>query len=456
MKALLSPTLNTSERRVARQTFWMGAATGIQLLAGLATVSITARVLGPDGYGVLAVIMSATGLIHGIVSLPGGDAVIAFVSKSVAEGRGKQAAAIVHFALAVSFGMSLLAYAVIFIMLNVAREFTGLREAYVEATLLFGLVGVLGSTQSESIALLRLADRVSLSTVVELVSSLVIVGMIVLVWFTDRGLFAIVGAYVAGAAVRGLGIFAAAAATAPKAGVAGFLRSPKFRVAREVVRFQAGTYARATIGALNANLDTILVGQIAGAPAAGIYRAALRIVGACGSPFALISTNAQAEFSRLWFEGRGTDLRRATLRITLASLAVGAVGFALLAALRGPVVEIILGKAFADAVPVMLVLIPGALVSVAVTVYGRLPIAVGQAMPNIVSALAALAVSVSLLLLLLPSYGAEGAAWARVGHSLAFLLTLAPFALSIIRGSYRLQVPPEAQRIKQVNGQGAA
>ena len=60
LKALLSPSLSTSERRVARQTFWMGAATGIQLLAGLATVSITARILGPDGYGVLAVIMSAT------------------------------------------------------------------------------------------------------------------------------------------------------------------------------------------------------------------------------------------------------------------------------------------------------------------------------------------------------------------------------------------------------------
>ena len=439
LKALLSPSLSTSERRVARQTFWMGAATGIQLLAGLATVSITARVLGPDGYGVLAVIMAATGLIHGIVSLPGGDAVIAFVSKSVAEGRGDQATAIVHFALAVSFGMSLIAYAVIFITLNVAREFTGLRESYVEATLLFGLVGVLGSTQSESIALLRLADRVSLSTVVDLLSSVVLVGMIVLVWVTDRGLFAIIGAYVAGAVVRGAGIFAAAAATAPKAGVAGFLRSPSFRVAREVVRFQAGTYARATIGALNTNLDTILVGQIAGAPAAGIYRAARRIVDTCRRPLALVAASTQTELSRLWFEGRGSEVRRTALRATLVSLAAGVVGFALLAVLRGPMVEIVLGEKFSGAAPVMLILIPGALIGTTAGVYGRLTLGIGRTLPNMVSGLVALAVSVSMLLVFVPHYGAEGAAWSRVAYSLAIVLALAPFVLSILRRSYRIE-----------------
>ena len=415
----------------------MGVAAGIQLLAGLATVSITARVLGPDGYGVLAVIMSATGLIHGIVSLPGGDAVIAFVSKSVAEGRGDDATAIVHFALAVSFGMSLLAYGVIFVMLTVAREFTGLRETYVEATLLFGLVGVLGSTQSESIALLRLGDRVSLSTAVELVSSLVVVGAIVLVWVTDRGLFAIVGAYVVGAVVRGAGIIAVAAAISSQAGMAGFLRSGRFRVSRDVVQFQAGTYARATIGALNANLDTILVGQIAGAPAAGIYRAARRIVDTCRRPFTMMATSAHPEMSRLWFEGNGVELRRAMFRVTVITLAAAATGFTILALLREPVVDLVLGDSFSGVAPVVVILIPGALIGALLGVYGRLPLAIGQTMPNLISSIVALIVTVAMLVLLLPNMGAEGAAWARLAYTLAIVLTLAPFLVGIVRRSYQ-------------------
>ena len=323
-------------------------------------------------------------------------------------------------------------------MLNVAREFTGLRDAYVEATLLFGLVGVLGSTQSESIALLRLGDRVSLSTAVELVSSLVVVGAIVLVWLTDRGLFAIVGAYVAGAMVRGAGIFAAAAATAPKAGIAGFLRSPRFRVAQEVVRFQAGTYARATIGALNANLDTILVGQIAGAPSAGIYRAAGRIVDSCRRPLSLMATGSHPELSRLWFEGKGTQLRRTAMRVSLLTLAAAVAGFALLAFLRASVVEIVLGDAFLGVAPVMLILIPGAIIGATTGVYGRLPLAIGRTFPNLSSSIAALGVSVVLLLLLLHNMGAEGAAWARLGHTLTATAVLLPFVARILRRSESL------------------
>ncbi len=438
VKALLTRHLNTSERRVARQTFWTGATTAIRLASGLATVSITARVLGPDGYGVLAVIMSATGLIHGIVSLPGGDAVIAFVSKSVAEGRGDRAAAVVHFALAVSFGMSLLAYAVIVLMVFVAREFTGLREAYVEAVLLYGVLGVLGSTSSQNVALLRLADRVSLSTAAELASIPVVVGMIVLAWLTDGGLFAIVMAYVVGAIVANAGVFIATAASASRAGLDGFLRSPRFSVSRDVVRFQAGTYIRVTIGAITAHVDTILVGQLAGAPAAGMYRAAVSLVDTCRRPFALMARSIHSEFGRLWFEGRGSELRRVALRFTLFSMVVGAAGFALLAVLRGTVIEIVFGEDFSGAGSVMLILIPGALLSMTTRICSRLPIATGQALPGIIGAATALVVSVSLALLLIPQYGAEGAAWARTVTSVVGVAVVVPFVYLIIKQSYRI------------------
>lgn len=439
MKALLTRSLNTSERRVARQTFWMGTTSVIRLASGLLTVSITARVLGPDGYGVLAVIMSATSLIHGIVSLPGGDAIITFVSKSVAEGRGDQTTAIVHFTLAVSFGMSLLAYAVIVVMVFAARDLTGLREAYVEATLLYGAVGVLGATRGENMAVLRLADRVSLSTVAGLASIPVVVGMIVLVWFTDGDLFAIVRAYVVGAAVTTVGLFVATAISAPKAGIDGFLRSSKFGISRDVMVFQAGTYGRTTIGALMTNLDTILVGQLAGAPAAGMYRAARRIVEMTRRPFALLTRGVYPEFSRLWFEGRGSEFRRTALRFTLFSIAAGAVAFGLLAMFRETIIGIVFGEEFSDAAPVMVILILGAMLGVTTRTYGRLPLAIGRTLPSLAAGIAVLVVSVSLLLLLVPSWGAEGAAWTKLASSIVSTLVAAPFVILIIKQSYKIR-----------------
>ncbi len=67
MTSLISRLLPAAERRVARQTLWMGAITAVQFLGGLAQVTISARILGPEGYGVLAVIIAVTLLMYGLL-----------------------------------------------------------------------------------------------------------------------------------------------------------------------------------------------------------------------------------------------------------------------------------------------------------------------------------------------------------------------------------------------------
>ena len=114
------------------------------------------------------------------------------------------------------------------------------------------------------------------------------------------------------------------------------------------------------------------------------------------------------------------------------------VGFALLSALCGPAVEIVLGGEFAGAVPVMLILVPGTLVSTAAIVYGMLPLAVGRTLPNMASALTGLIVSVTVLFILIPHHGAVGAAWARTASLTVSVLVLVPFVISTIRRSHRI------------------
>ena len=87
MTSRITRLLPASERRVARQTLWIGAIIAVQLLGGLVQVTISARILGPEGYGVLAIITAVTLLIYGLLAIPGGEAVTAFVTRGVAEGR---------------------------------------------------------------------------------------------------------------------------------------------------------------------------------------------------------------------------------------------------------------------------------------------------------------------------------------------------------------------------------
>ena len=258
-----------------------------------------------------------------------------------------------------------------------------------------------------------------------------------LAWRTDGGLPEVVTAYVAAAAVSGVGMFAAAVASARKAGAGGFLTSLSLRAPSDVVRFQYGTFARTKLGTLAQNLDFILMAQFAAAADVGIYRAARRIIDMTRRPFRLIRFGVQPEYSRQWYSGQGAELRRSFRRFTIMSLSVAAVGLALLAILHKPIIGLVLGDGFAEASSPLLIMIPGAFVA-STAVYSILPVATGRTSPMLVSMIAGLLASVAVLVWLVPQYGAEGAAWARTTYSLVSALVLVPFVVSILRQSYRI------------------
>ena len=188
VRSLAARVSSPSDRRVARQTFWMGSMTAVEVVRGLAQVSITARILGPEGFGALAVIAAVSAMIHGLVGLPGGDTVTTFVTRSVTEGRREEAGAILRLTIVVSQGLSLAAYAVIVAFALTASSLLGISETHVNALLLYGLLGVFLATGSEALAVLRLADRVNLGLVVTVAATLTSLGLIVLAWRTDGGL----------------------------------------------------------------------------------------------------------------------------------------------------------------------------------------------------------------------------------------------------------------------------
>ena len=436
MKSMVRRVSSPSDRRVARQTFWMGSMTAVEVLRGLAQVAITARILGPEGFGALAVIVAGSTLIHGLVALPGGDTVTTFVTRSVTEGRREEAGAILRLTMVVSQGLSLAAYAVIFLLALTASSLLGIGETHMNALLLYGLLGVFLATGSETLAVLRLSNRVHLALAVTLAATLVSLGLIVLAWRTDGGLPEVVTAYVAAAAISGVGMFAVAAASTRKAGVDGFLSSLSLRSPPDVIRFQYGTFARTKLGTLAQNLDFILMAQFAAAADVGTYRAARRIIDMTRRPFRLIRFGVQPEYSRQWYSGQGAELRRSFRRFTIMSLSVAAVGLALLAMLHKPIISLVLGDEFAEASSPLLIMIPGAFVA-STAVYSILPVATGRTSPILVSALAGLLASIAVLVWLVPQYGAEGAAWARTTYSLVSAVVLVPFIVSILRQSYR-------------------
>lgn len=434
MRLLTQTLLSQTDRRVARQTFWLGASSVIALVGGIVQVAFVARMLGVQGYGALAAIAALCALVHGFMAIPGGDMVTTFVTRAVTSGRREEAARIVRFSVGVSLGMSVIGYALIAALTLAAVELLGIsdNETYTNATLLYGVVGILNAPTLESQAMLRLADRVSLVSAVALVVTIARAGLIVSVWYADGGLLSVVFVQVVSAALNSAGLMLAAAISARRAGVYGLFQSASMTVPPNVLRFQFGSFAASAIGTLRTNLDTLLVAHLAGAAEAGLYRASRQIVDYAKMPFKQLSIAARAEFSRLWYADDMAGLRAMAFKFGSVCATLALVAFGLLALLREHITTTLLGDEFTAAATLVLVMALGAAVASSISPLAGIPSAAGKIRPTVVSAAFALAASTTVIVLLVPAQGADGAAWANAIASLVSVAALAPFVVAVL------------------------
>ena len=413
----------------------MGAILAAQTIGGLIQVFLSVRILGMEGFGILAIIMAVTGLVHGLIAISGDDIVTSMANRAITEGKPDEASRILRFTMVFSITLSLIAYLIVAGLGIYANEILRIDEADVNAMLLFGIVGILMSVKAESMAILRLSDCVSLGAAVTAASSLARIGVLALAWFMDGDLIDVVWAYIIGAAVNGLGMLVITVITAHRAGITGLLSSLSIRIPPDALRFQFGDYGKKSIIVLLDNIDYIIISQFVGASTIGLYRAARQIVDMAKRPFLLIHSALLTEYSRHWFANEIMKLRRTVFRFTLLTSILGILAFGLLALLRVPIVSIILGDDFSESSPLMLIMMPGVAVA-SIAVFATLPTATGRIWPSFLSTAAGFLAFIASIMWLTPTHEAAGGAWARTIYFLVATAVILPFVVSILRQTH--------------------
>ena len=407
----------------------------VQFLATAFQLSLAARTLGPEGYGVLAIIIAATSLMYGFMSMPGSQAIVTFVARSVAGGFVDEAARILRFAILSALFLALISYCLLIFSAAAASSWMGLGSQHVSAMIVFGVTGFFTATLQESLAVLRLADKVSLAFLVTALASFTRVALLLAAWMLQGGLMAIVASYVAGAIVNGGGMLIAAALSARHAGIPGLLCSFSFRVPSDVFRFQLVSFCQTKVGALAGNLDLLMLGTLVNPAQVGLYRAARQIVDSVTLPARPISEAIQVEYSRLWYASDGSSLRRAFRRFTLLSIGAATVTYLVLIGFYESIVWFILGSKFVNAGSMLLAMVPGSFLFMSAAAFYLLPAATGRAMPSLFSTILALVAMVIAMLACVPTVGSVGAAWSRTIYFLVLVLIMLFFALQVIRRS---------------------
>lgn len=442
-KSLIVRAITASERRLARQAIWMNATWTIRILGGIATMSLTARIIGVEGLGVLAAVAAVSAFIYGLTDIRNDVALITFVSQRLAEGRSEDATRIFRFALSTSLALALAGYAAIaFAAFTAGGLLDVVEREHRDLLLLYGVGGILMSAHDISLGMLQLADRMRLYAAIAAVSMLVRFGLLMAIWLTDGGIIEVALAHIAESAFSGLGLFAMAALSAPMAGLTGLLRWKPLKIPWEVTRFYTGSFWLTKVNVIVDNMDVILLTQFTGAAGVGLYEAARRIARMAADLIGSIRTGLLPEYSRLWHSGQGAQLRRLAWRIFILSIVLFGAGFGLVAVFSVPIIRILLGNEFIGAAPLLLILLLHAFPNGALQ---ALLLATGHIWSGVLTRLVGLTVFLAAMMWLAPEHGAAGAAWARSAFPLATFFAAIPFVVAILRQSYRLR-PKSAQQ----------
>lgn len=413
-----------------------GAWQGSVSIADLAQIALVTHFLGLAEFGRLALAVAFVTLVARALDLRVAPVIVAFGARRARDDM-QGVAGVFQFGYLVDAVTGVVAFAVVASL----SPFVGPALVGDDGALLVLLyaASVLASTLDDSShSVLRLLDRFGLvaasGVALEVLRVVLVAGALVVF----ESLAWVVGALIAyqlvGATVR---LTAARAAFRRASGGERLFHPALARVRDErramlgmLLHTNAVSYARIA----QTQLPTILVGALAGATNAGLYKIGMSAAGFVGRLSDPLYLAVLPRLARLWAAGQRAEVRRLLAGSTALSTAAMAVALALVVLFRSPIVEALGGGANASPATATLVL-GAAAYALNGVLFWNAPLLYAMERPATMTRVAAigLVVQLGLLAILVPQLEAPGAAAAFLASAIATNLAAAAWALSALR-----------------------
>lgn len=392
------------------------AATLLAVLQGI----LLARLLGPAGYGVVALVTTFTALLTRFFDARSWETAVKYLTEFVERREYDTGRAVLRALLAIDVLSSAVTWVVLFLLAPWGARLVVEDPAGATLIRLYGLTVFALAPFGLAQGLLRIADRYRsiafLLVSTALVELVLTVGAVV--WAPS--LRRLMGAFVLAAAVRVvLGLTSMARCT-PALGLEGWWRAPlgpaRGRLG-EVGRYWASSNVFAVLKGIHQSVDTLLVGSFLGPAPAGLFRTAKNLSQAVSFPLTPLFQASFPELVRLHGTGREAELAHLYRRLLLwgaAAASVVGVGVALLAQ---PLIVWTAGPDYAAAAPTLRWLAAGVAVTAA-TQFGHALLMAQRRLGAVFQSFAVpLVVQIGLLLALVPLRGQVAAGWAFLGFA---------------------------------------
>ena len=157
-------------------------------------------------------------------------------------------------------------------------------------------------------------------------------------------------------------------------------------------------------------IDLLFLGALAGASSTGVYRSAAALSSLIAFGLAAVNVVAAPNFSRLHVDTDRAEIKRTLIMASTLSIGCAIPIVAILIVFGRDIISLVYGRSFAGAYAPLIILALGQLFNAATGPVGSLLVMTGQEWWNMIGVTTALAVATPAYLLLVPQYGAVGAA----------------------------------------------
>lgn len=390
--------MTSIKRKIAFSTIWQFSGKIISTVLGLISIALITRHLGVDGYGQYATAITFVGIFSIIADMGLYIYVVREISKKSADS---------DYIISNVFTFRIMSAAVLLALAPVAALFMPYDYAIWLAILLFTLSFFFISLNQILIGVFQRRFDTRIIAVGEVIGRVILIGVLVLVVCLDLGLLAIVSSVVMGSFVNFLIVFISAR------------RHVKIKLVfdfpfwKKILKVTWPIAVSVVLNVVYFKIDTVFLSVMKPEHDVGLYGEAYKILEVLIAFPAMFAGLLMPLLSRYAF--KDWDKFRRVIRKGFDFLAMAAMPIVITGViLAKPIVVFVGGEEFAEAAPILQILVIATASIFIGNLFANAVVAVDKQRQMVWAYLGAAVLAVALNLLLIPKYTYIGAAWATV------------------------------------------
>lgn len=421
----MSATENNSGWRVLTSSGWLLIPKTVSAVLSLVYLALATQTLGPAGFGKFMLMFSFAQTVSGFSAFQTWQVLIRYGTALVQHPDNGRMAQLTWFCLMLDLAAILLA----FLLSSIGLHFLAINQGWndTEKWLLIGFTVLLVlASRSTSTGILRVYDHFRIASIPDsMVPVIRLIGTLVVI-FTEPSITGFLLVWLLSELIPAFFIWILVFRyVAMPLNLRNLLALRDYKVRfPKIIEFALWSNLGSSLKLTSQHMVAVVVGFFAGATVTGFFRLGSQLGQVIARFSDALSLSLFTEYARVAHSGTSERANALLFGVLKTSIAGATIMIAIVAFAGEPLIALLFGKPFAPAYHFVLLLGGAAAIQFAAITVEPALLTAGHAGQVLLCSLVGAVTIVLLLALLLPRYGAIGAAFAVLGASIANVLAL--------------------------------